>query len=192
MSIPALIRERREIGRAAVTTLLRLAGRSNGRWRRDQSLDVAWDDRAGLMVADVPAGSRVIDVGAGSQVVRGLLPGGCDYVPVDLVSRSPDTVVCDLNRDVLPGLTADWLVASGVLEYVFDVDRVVGWMASAAPRIALSYETADGQTRYYRRARSWVNDYTGEQMRALLTGHGLEVVKEAKWKLQTIYWLQRV
>jgi hypothetical protein len=89
-------------------------------------------------------------------------------------------------------LTADWLVASGVLEYVFDVDRVVGWMASAAPRIALSYETADDQTRYYRRARSWVNDYTGEQMRALLTGHGLEVVKEAKWKLQTIYWLQRV
>lgn len=192
MSIPALIRERREIGRAAVTTLLRLAGRSNGRWRRDQSLDVAWDDRAGLMVADVPAGSRVIDVGAGSQVIRGLLPGGCDYVPVDLVSRSPDTVVCDLNRDVLPGLTADWLVASGVLEYVFDVDRVVGWMVSAAPRIALSYETADDQTRYYRRARSWVNDYTGEQMRALLTGHGLEVVKEAKWKLQTIYWLRRV
>jgi methyltransferase family protein len=191
MSIPALIRERREIGRAAATTLLRLAGRSNGRWRRDQSLDAAWDERAKQMVADIPAGSRVIDIGAGSQAVRGLLPAGCDYVPVDLVSRSPDTVVCDLNRDALPELTADWLIASGVLEYVFDVDRVVAWMASAAPRIALSYETADDQTRYYRRARSWVNDYTGEQMHALLAGHGLEVARTAKWKLQTIYWLQR-
>ena len=192
MSIPALIRERREIGRAVVTTLLRSAGRSNGRWRRDQSLDAAWDERARLMVADISAGSRVIDVGAGSQVVRGLLPEGCDYVPVDLVSRSPDTVVCDLNRDALPGLTADWLVASGVVEYVFDVDRLLGWMASAAPRIVLSYETADGQTRYYRRARSWVNDYTGEQMCALLNGHGFEVARTAKWKLQTIYWLKRV
>jgi hypothetical protein len=192
MSIPALIRERREIGRAVVTTLLRSAGRSNGRWRRDQSLDVAWDERAVLMVADIPAGSRVIDVGAGSQVVRGLLPEGCDYVPVDLVSRSPDTIVCDLNRDGLPGLTADWLVASGVIEYVFDVDRLIGWMASAAPRIALSYETADDQTRYYRRARSWVNDYTGGQMRALLNGHGFEVTRTANWKLQTIYWLKRV
>jgi Methyltransferase domain len=192
MSIPALIRERREIGRAVVTTLLRSAGRSNGRWRRNQSLDAAWDERAMLMVADIPAGSRVIDVGAGSQVVRGLLPEGCDYVPVDLVSRSPDTIVCDLNRDALPGLAADWLVASGVVQYVFDVDRLIGWMASVAPRIALSYETADDQTRYYRRARSWVNDYTGEQMRALLNGHGFEVTRTAKWKLQTIYWLKRI
>ena len=145
-----------------------------------------------LMVADIPPGCRVIDVGAGSQVVRSLLPDSCDYVPVDLVPRSPDTVVCDLNRDALPELTADWLVASGVVEYVFDVHRLIAWVASVAPHIVLSYETADEQTRYYRRARSWVNDYTGEQMRALLNGHGLEVVKTANWKLQTIYWLKRV
>ena len=145
-----------------------------------------------LMVEDIAAGCRVIDVGAGSQVVRTLLPDNCDYVPIDLVPRSPDTVVCDLNRDALPELTADWLVASGVIEYVFDVHRLIGWVASVAPHIVLSYETADEQTRYYRRARSWVNDYTGEQMRGLLNGHGLEVARTAKWKLQTIYWLNRV
>lgn len=145
-----------------------------------------------LMVRDIPAGSRVVDVGAGSQVIRGLLAENCDYVPVDLVSRSPDTVVCDLNRDALPDLTADWLVGSGVVEYVFDVDRLLTWMASVAPRIVFSYELADDETRYYRRARSWVNDFTAGQMCALLSRHGLTVVDTAHWKRQTIYWLVRV
>jgi len=189
MTIRGVIGQRHVVGRAAATTILRWTGRSNGRWRRDQSLDVAWHERSMLMVRDIPAGSRVVDVGAGSEVVRGLLPEDCHYVPVDLVPRSPDTVVCDLNRDALPDLTANWLVGSGVIEYVFDVDRLLSWMASVAPRIVFSYELADDETRYYRRSRSWVNDFTADQMRVLLSRHGLEVVGTAQWKRQTIYWL---
>lgn len=192
MSIRGVIGQRRVVGRAAATTILRWTGRSNGRWRRDHSLDAAWHERSMLMVRDIPAGSSVIDVGAGSQVVRGLLAEDCKYTPVDLVSRSPDTVVCDLNGDGLPDLTADWLVGSGVVEYVFDVDRLLSWMASVAPRIVFSYELADEETRYYRRSRSWVNDFTADQMRALLNRHGLEAVDTARWKRQTIYWLVRV
>jgi uncharacterized UPF0146 family protein len=76
-------------------------GQSNGRWRDDQSLDAGWDTRTKLMVRDIAAGSRVVDVGAGSQAARAMLPDGCEYVPVDIVSRSPDTIVCDVNRDKL-------------------------------------------------------------------------------------------
>jgi hypothetical protein len=54
----------------------------------------------------------------------------------------------------------------------------------------MSYETADGETKYYRRSQSWVNDYTSEQMLALLRDQGLVVDDIATWRQQTIYWLK--
>ena len=53
----------------------------------------------------------------------------------------------------------------------------------------MSYEAADGQTRYYRRSQSWVNDFTSEQMLIMLRQQGLRVDDTATWKQQTIYWL---
>jgi len=141
------------------------------------------------MARSIPAASRVVDVGAGAQALRSALPPDCIYVPIDVVSRTPDTIVCDLNRDQPPALSADYLVASGLLEYITDVPRLVSWMASTAPHIILSYEGADGQSRYYRRKSGWVNDYTNSEVRELLRRHGLSVMESATWRQQTIYWL---
>ena len=190
MLIGDAIRKRRVLARAAATTTLKWMGQSNGRWRDDQSLDAGWDTRTKLMVRDIAAGSRVVDVGAGSQAARAMLPDGCEYVPVDIVSRSPDTIVCDVNRDELPELHADWLIASGVIEYAHDTPGFISWMSGVASRIAMSYETADGETKYYRRSQSWVNDYTSEQMLALLRQQGLVVDDIATWRQQTIFWLK--
>lgn len=189
MMIVEAIRQRRILARAVTTTTLKWMGQSNGHWRDDQSLDTVWDTRTKLMVRDIAAGSRVIDVGAGSQVARAMLPSGSEYVPVDMVPRSPDTIVCDLNRDTLPDLRADWVIASGVIEYVYDAARFISWLPVVAPRIVMSYEAADGQTRYYRRSQSWVNDFTSEQMLIMLRQKGLRVDDTATWKQQTIYWL---
>lgn len=163
--------------------------RSNDRWLDGQALDESWDERSRLMARSIPAASRVVDVGAGAQALRSALPPDCIYVPIDVVSRTPDTIVCDLNRDQPPALSADYLVASGLLEYITDVPRLVSWMASTAPHIILSYEGADGQSRYYRRKSGWVNDYTNSEVRELLRRHGLSVMESATWRQQTIYWL---
>ena len=141
------------------------------------------------MIRDIAAGSRVIDVGAGRQVARAMLPSGSEYVPVDMVLRSPDTIVCDLNRDKLPDLHADWVIASGVIEYVHDPARFINWMSVAAPRIVMSYEVADGETKYYRRSQTWVNDFTSKQVLAVLRQQGLIVDDIATWRRQKIYWL---
>ena len=118
-----------------------------------------------------------------------MLPSGSEYVPVDMVLRSPDTIVCDLNRDKLPDLHADWVIASGVIEYVHDPARFINWMSVAAPRIVMSYEVADGETKYYRRSQTWVNDFTSKQVLAVLRQQGLIVDDIATWRRQKIYWL---
>jgi hypothetical protein len=62
------------------------------------------------------------------------------------------------------------------MEYITDLRPLVSWMASVAAQIILSYEGADGQSRYYRRKSGWVNDYTNSEVRELLRRHGLSVV----------------
>jgi methyltransferase family protein len=176
---------------SAVAPVRHRTRRSNDRWFDGQALDESWDERSRLMARSIPAARRVVDVGAGAQALRSALPPDCIYVPIDVVSRTPDTIVCDLNHDQPPALSADYLVASGLLEYITDVPRLVSWMASVAPQIVLSYEGADGQSRYYRRRSGWVNDYTDSEVRELLGRHGLSVVESAAWRLQTIYWLAR-
>jgi hypothetical protein len=59
------------------------------------------------MARGIRPGSRVVDVGAGAQALRSALPPHCTYVPIDIVQRTPDTVVCDLNREDPPTLFAD-------------------------------------------------------------------------------------
>jgi hypothetical protein len=161
------------------------------RWLDDKSLDESWDERSILMAGDIRAGSRVVDVGAGAQALRSVLPPDCTYVPVDIVQRTPDTITCDLNREEPPMLSAYYLVASGVVEYINDAGRLVRWMASVAPNVVLSYEAADGESRSYRRRSGWVNDYTEGGIRELLSCNGLMVVDSATWRRQTIYWLSR-
>jgi hypothetical protein len=180
--------------RAALAPTLRPTGRRNSRnkrWLDNNSLDESWDERSSLMARHIPAGSRVVDVGAGAQALRSVLPPDCTYVPVDIVQRTPDTITCDLNREEPPALSADYLVASGLVEYINDAGRLVRWMASVAPNIVLSYEAADGESRRYRRNSGWVNDYTQGEIRELLSRNGLKVADSATWRRQTIYWLVR-
>ena len=175
---------------SAISPIRHRARSSNDRWLDGQALDETWDERSRLMARSIPAASRVVDVGAGAQALRSALAPDCIYMPIDVVSRTPDTIVCDLNHEQPPTLLADYLVASGVLEYITDVSRLVSWMGSTAPHIILSYEGADGQSRHYRRKSGWVNDYTDSEVRELLTHHGLRVTESATWRQQTIYWLE--
>lgn len=168
---------------------MRRPGRDNDRWLDDKSLDRSWDERSALMARSIQAGSRVADVGAGAQSLRSALPPNCTYIPVDIVQRSLDTVVCDFNREEPPELFADYVIASGLLEYINNVSQIIKWMASTAPNVVLSYESADGQTSDYRRKSGWVNHHTGEEIREMLSDARLTVVDMAGWRRQTIYWL---
>ena len=54
----------------------------------------------------IPKGSVVLEFGAGRRQTEKWLDAGCTYIPSDVVSRGPDTIVLDLNSSTLPDLTS--------------------------------------------------------------------------------------
>jgi hypothetical protein len=123
----------------------------------------------------------VIDIGAGPGGVRRWLDPTSSCVGLDLVDRGPSSIVCDLNRDPLPDLSAyRFSVATlgGVLEYVRDVPKVVAWLAQYVGTCIASYECAPERSRLraldvVRRARAgWVSCLTEQQIRRIFGDHG--------------------
>src|SRR4249919_694547 len=75
------------------------------RWRDLRNHERDWEERTRLIAGLVPKGSCVIEFGAGGRVLGSYLGKTCTYIPADLVRRSPETVICDLNVRPLPDLS---------------------------------------------------------------------------------------
>lgn len=103
------------------------------RWVKSESLFPEWDERTALLAKWIENGSSVIEFGAARLTLPKYLGPDCSYQPVDMVRRSPECLVFNLNGE-LPDLPRDYDVAvfSGVIEYVNSPGRVLDWLA---PRV---------------------------------------------------------
>ena len=153
------------------------------RWRDRGSLATQWDGRAeiagGLIGADA---GRVLDIGAGAMALKGFLGTGCEYLPADVVQRSPDCLVVDLNRQEFPLGPADVVTLLGVLEYIHDPVWTLHRAAVVAPRLVVSYCADVSGDTAYRRGLGWVNDFTDLQFEALLREAGWRIERCAPYK----------
>lgn len=158
------------------------------RWSQMRNLDHEWDERTILMAKMIPAGSRVLEFGAARLVLKRHLADGCVYTPSDLVARSEDTLVCDLNRRPLPDFgSQDFLVFSGVLEYIFDLEALVRDLAPRTANFLVSYEPATGDDMGERVRYGWVNNYRLADFEKLFTDRGFQIAARAQWKSQAVY-----
>lgn len=100
-------------------------------------------------------------------------------------------MVSDLNRGSLPELHGDFVLMSGVLEYIHDLPRFLAWAARIAPRGAASYACLElfPEIRE-RRASGWVNDCSEAQLRLMLAAAGWAVLEEAEWSGQRVFRLR--
>jgi hypothetical protein len=82
----------------------------------------SWRDRAQLAAAFLRPGDIVCDLGAGSQPLRGFLPEGSKYIPVDCVDTLPGTHLADFDAPdfTLPAQNFNVLTALGVLNWLKD------------------------------------------------------------------------
>jgi hypothetical protein len=178
-------------------TLLRgVLGPSDlGRWSKASSLLPVWDSRTIQMAALIPAGSRILDVGAGAMVLKDHLPERCLYTPADLVARSAETVVLDLNGPELPRLPAtDVVFLSGVLEYVVDLDRLLKHLYESTTFIVASYASSRGDRmgKLHRRSRGWVNDYSQDTLLSLFLHHGFHCEHVGAWYDQGLFRFRKM
>jgi FkbM family methyltransferase len=91
--------------------------------------------RARLAAAHVRAGERVLDLGAGAGALREALPPGCNYVGVDLIAHHPGAVLVDLNRAAPPESRQDHVVASRLIEHLYEPAPLLRWCAAHAARL---------------------------------------------------------
>lgn len=153
----------------ALTEWRRRRGASNfNRWANLASHDRNWEERTRVIASYLQKESTVLEFGAGRQILRQRLPSTTTYFPSDITARSPDTIVCDLNRAPLPDFPAvDCAVFSGVLEYVNDVPGLLNHLRPFAAKIVCSYvyRTQSGiRAKWQRRRMQWVNDFSQTEL----------------------------
>jgi len=159
------------------------------RWSDKSSQSSEWDSRTILIAGLIPEGSRVLEFGAANLVLKDHLPDGCVYQPSDIVSRSEDTIVCDLNR-CMPNLEGTYthVVFSGVLEYINDIPRLLDHIGGKTQYILASYSTTDVVSDYVTRKRNgWVNHYSDEKIVRMFRDGGFVLESRQAWKYQAIY-----
>jgi hypothetical protein len=131
-----------------------------------------WDARNEMIAAAIPANSSVADLGCGPQTLRGHLKPGCIYKPFDQVRSSPSVGFIDINAGVYPRIddVVDYIVVSGVLEYIWNPRELLGRIAPLARRICLSYNVlAPRETRRSRLAKLWVNHLTQTELEQMFS-----------------------
>lgn len=173
-----------------ISALVRLPSAANNRarWMDASELRSDWDERTIQIAGRLPANASVLEFGAGNRVLEAHLPAGARYRPSDIVSRGPDTIVCDLNVE-LPHLTERYtdIVFSGVLEYLQDLPAVLRHLAPHTDRVIASYATTDLLKDWVtRRESGWLNHYSEAELDALFRASGYRQLSRETWQGQVI------
>jgi hypothetical protein len=161
------------------------------RWEENRNLYKDWDERTAILGSLVENDASVIEFGAGNKSLRKYIPGNCFYTPTDIVRRSSDFLICDLNETIDIDLSNyDTAVFSGVLEYVYDIDKVFEQLPDNIRTVLLSYSCKD-ISQANRLENGWLSDYSSEELEEIFLSHQY-ILKDLKlWRNQSIYKLER-
>ena len=139
-----------------------------------------WDERTVLIASLIPDYVDVLEFGAGRLVLKINLPKNCTYQPCDIVDRGNNCIVCDLNQD-FPKITKKYTytVFSGVLEYIYNIEKIIKNVSRLTDYVVVSYATFDVISCYITRRRNgWVNYYKDKEFVCLFSKYGFELKKK--------------
>jgi hypothetical protein len=165
---------------ACVTLILRTNVR---KWRKVAFAGPpSWDARNQVIAGFIPAGTSVLDIGCGAQTLKRYLKPGCHYQPCDVVQSSPDVIFCDFNAGIYPDIKErfDWVVCSGVLEYIRKPEVFLRRIPGYGRSLILSYNPLPpGGSKLKRLGNGWgwVNHFKKQALETLFDEMGL------KWTL---------
>lgn len=162
------------------------------RWADTRNLDPMWDERTALIAGMIPAGSSVLEFGAGQERLGKLLNANCEYQPSDVFARSDKTLICDLNA-AFPKLNKKWdyIVFSGVLEYIHDLQGLLDKVRASCNACILSYAPTDGLECMTTRMRNgWVNHLSKDDFEKIIHAAKFEIKEIRSWNEQPVYSLR--
>ena len=137
------------------------------------------------------------------MALRKLLPEGVKYTPADLVVRSADCYLTDLNQhfyyvdELFPAAPTyeglyDWVTLLEVAEFLHDLPRVFARVRKSSRGLIVSYRVIaadiDDAAKDRRRAAGYLNDVTAERLEEYLAKAGW-TIKERKEGAETHWWI---
>ncbi len=159
------------------------------RWAKTEELYSNWDERTAILAKLVKPESNIIEFGAGNLALKKFLSTTCSYTPSDIHKRSEETLLCDLNDKLEIDLSQyNTAVFSGVLEYVYDIDKVFDQIKSSIDFVVLSYACSD-ISNANRLKRGWLSDYSKIELENIISKHNYEIESITEWRNQSIYSL---
>ena len=171
------VRRVAEIGFMPINAVMTLCIRTDKkRWSKVARQEPSWDERNRLIGALIPDNSSIVDLGSGAMTLKRYLKPGCQYQPCDVVRSSAEVIVCDFNAEIFPDLPRryDYVVCSGILEYMRDPEDFLARLPAFGARILLSYNPiARGETRLSRLGKGWVNHFGQNELEELFGKVGL-------------------
>ena len=139
----------------------------------------SWDERTQLLANQVLPKSKVFEFGAARLVLKDMLPEGCTYWHSDIVKRNEDTFVADLNKEFPELPQVDYIIFSGVLEYILEVKKLIIHLSQFTTNFEFSYATSEVfPEKSERRFHGWVSDLNENDI--------FEIAKELNWTLKVI------
>ncbi|RMA57981.1 methyltransferase domain-containing protein [Ulvibacter antarcticus] len=146
--------------RSLYVSLLKIFGISDyKRWSKTDTLDETWDERTILLAQQITPNSKVLEFGPRRLILKKNLPENCEYYNSDIIKRDDETLVIDLNKELPELPEVDFIVFSGVLEYVKDVNHLISHCNKYSKSILLSYAVTDHFSNVKnRRISGWISD----------------------------------
>ena len=177
------------IVRRIYVSVLKFFGMSDySRWSKMEALAPRWDERTKILASYIEPNKRVLEFGAGRQALKGFLPDGCTYIHSDIVKRDAHTLVIDLNKELPELPTVDFIIFSGVLEYVRDIEDVLRHCLVYSDTVLFSYATTDTYGDFKnRRLYGWISDASEKDILDISKRLDASFKTLSVWNKQTLY-----
>ena len=157
-------------------------------WKDIEYFDDSWKNRIAEMASFLEKEQIILDLGCGMQWLKEFLPAGAKYYPIDYISRSDDTIICDFNKHEFPNIHADVAFVSGVLEYIDDYKWFIDSISRFCTVAIVSYCSVEGfPDIQMRRSLSWVNDLKLKDLITLFNEYCMELVDTTVYDRNNIF-----
>jgi len=163
------------------------------RWKKNEQLFLDWNERTGILASYAKDDASIIEFGAGNMYLKSILKPNQKYTPSDIVQRFPETLTCDLNEPIPFDLeNYDTAIFSGVLEYVYDVDKVFKQLKQSKIKHVIVSYCCNDIIKLSRAKNGWLSDFSKAQMETIFQENGYKVLDYQEWRNQSIFNLSNV
>lgn len=123
----------------------------------------------------------VADYGAGKLTLKKFLGSKVEYIPIDYLRRTDDTILCDFDMDEYPPIIADVSVCTATLIFLKKGKTLLKNICEKTKRyLILSYVVLEKFPDVKgRRASGYQSDFTEEELQIFMKKEGFEL-KEKK------------